>query len=156
MSKNRWIGSKVRRLLLVGSCLAGNAAQAQPGLEAEAAIRDVIERYAQGTYDGDAEKLRGAFHPKAVMNGYLTDELLLTTPDPFIEKRSKAPLREAGVRYEWEITSLQVAGKVASVTLKEEGGNPAGSGYTNYFHLIDDGDGWRIISKLFTEHPASE
>ena len=151
------MGANAPRLLLAAGCLVANAvlmaaAQAQGGQEAEAAVREVIERYAKGTFEGDAEKLRGTFHPKAVMNGYLNGQLLLATPEPFIAEMSKAPLREAGAPYEWEIAGLQVAGKVASVTLKETG-FPDGSGFTTYFHLIDDGDGWSIVSKLFTQHP---
>ena len=149
--------ANVRRLLLAAGCLVANAvlmaaSHAQGGQEAEAQVRAVIERYAQGTFEGDAEKLRSTFHAKAVMNGYLNGQLLLATPAPFIAEMSKAPLREAGAPYEWEIADLQMAGKVASATLKETGFLD-GSGFTSYFHLIDDGDGWRIISKLFTQHP---
>lgn len=126
-----------------------------PSLEAEAEVREVVERYAHGTYEGDAEKLRSCFHPKAVMNGYRIGQPLLATPDPFIERMRNAPLREADAPYRWEIAELQVTGKVASVTLKEAG-FPDGSGFTDYFHLIDDGDGWRIISKLFMHHLPPE
>ena len=84
------------------------------------------------------------------MNGYLNGQPLLATPEPFIEEMRKAPLQDAGAPYRWRITDVQVAGKVASATLKETG-FPDRSGFINYFHLIDDGGGWRIISKLFAQ-----
>ena len=145
--------------LLIGCCLAGGLSAAvaaeEDGQTAEAAVRKVVELYAQGTYEGDAAKLNQCFHPKAVMNGYLNGQLLLATPEPFIEEMRKAPLQDAGAPYRWEVTDVQVTGQVASATLKESG-FPDGSGFTNYFHLLDDGDGWRIVSKLFTQIPADD
>ena len=59
----------------------------------------------------------------AVMNGYLAGQPMLATPQPFIDEMQRAPLKAGG---------------------KE---------FTNHFHLIDDGSGWKIISKLFTQNP---
>ena len=89
------------------------------------------------------------------MNGCLNGQLLLATPAPCIEEMRKAPLQDAGAPYRWEITDLQVAGQVASATLKESG-FPDGSGFANYFHLLEDGDGWRIVSKLFMQISADD
>lgn len=89
------------------------------------------------------------------MNGCLNGQLLLATPAPCIEEMRKAPLQDAGAPYRWETTDLQVAGQVASATLKESG-FPDGSGFTNYFHLLEDGDGWRIVSKLFMQISADD
>lgn len=118
----------------------------------ESNIREVIELYTVGTYEGDAEKLQQSFHPKAVMNGYLMGDLMLATPEPFIEEMQKAPIKNATTDYNGEITYLDIAGKVATVTLKETG-FPGGLSFTNYFHLIDDGSGWKIISKTFNSNP---
>ena len=55
-------------LLLAGCCLAGSAAalaaEAGAGQGAEAAVREVVELYAQGTYEGDAAKLIGPSIPR--------------------------------------------------------------------------------------------
>lgn len=40
------------------------------------AVKAVIENYMNGTYQADIEKLKGVFHEKAVMNGYLGIRLL--------------------------------------------------------------------------------
>ncbi len=116
----------------------------------EAAVRKVVQQYIDGTYQGDVKALRRCFHPKAVMNGYLGDQLLLGGPEPFFENMGKAPsMAEGGAPYQGKIVSLDVVGNVASVTLKETGfgGTMA---FTDYFHLLRDRGEWKIISKTFT------
>jgi len=114
------------------------------------AVREVVEQYIQGTYTGDGQALRDCFHPDAVMNGYLNDQLLAGTPEPFFNEIENNPsMAEGGAPYKGEIVSVDIAGKVASVTVKETGfaGEMA---FTDYFHLIKDNDVWKIISKTFT------
>ena len=116
----------------------------------EAAVRRVVQQYIDGTYQGDVKALRDCFHPKAVMNGYLGDQLLVGGPEPFFENMAKAPsMAEGGAPYKGMIASLDVVGNVASVTVKETGfaGTMA---FTDYFHLLKDGGEWKIISKTFT------
>ena len=111
-------------------------------------IAEVIELYTQGTYEGDGDKLRSAFHERAVMQGYLGDELVTESPAQFIEGMERLRMRDLGAEYRSSIVSVEVEGRVAAVTLAETG-YPGGMSFTNYFHLIDDGTGWKIISKTF-------
>lgn len=116
----------------------------------EAAVRKVVQQYIDGTYQGDVKALRDCFHPKAVMNGYLQDQLLIGGPEPFFENMQNAPsMAEAGAPYKGEIIFVDVVGSVASVTIKETGfgGSMA---FTDYFHLLKDQGEWKIISKTFT------
>ena len=116
----------------------------------EAAVRKVVQQYIDGTYQGDVGALRDCFHPKAVMNGYLQDQLLIGGPEPFFENMQNAPsMAEAGAPYKGEITFLDVVGNVANVTIKETGFG-GGMAFTDYFHLIKERDEWKIISKTFT------
>ena len=114
------------------------------------AVTAVVQLYIDGTYEGSGDKLRDSFHENAVMNGYLNGELILGDPTPFIEQVESMPsMKEGGVEYEANISDVSVTGNVATATLKETGF--AGSlTFTDYFHLIDDGNGWKIISKNFT------
>ena len=118
--------------------------------ENEAGVRKVMEQYMSGTFEGDVESLKACFHPKAVMNGYLGDKLLIGTPEPFFQDMGSNPsMASGGLPYKGEILSLEIQEGVASVTLKEEG-FPMDMAFINYFHLlIDEGD-WKIISKTFT------
>jgi len=117
-------------------------------MEQEAEIRQVIELYTQGTYEGNAEKLEESFHEKAVMNGYLGGQLLMASPEPFITEICKAPMNQTDFDYSPVVTELSIEDKVATVTLIET--YPDGMNFTNYLQLIDDGNGWKIISKLFS------
>ena len=114
------------------------------------AVREVVQQYIDGTYQGDVKALRDCFHPKAVMNGYLHDQLLIGGPEPFFENMENNPSMAAGGSpYKAEITFVDVVGNVASVTLKETGfaGTMA---FTDYLHLIKDQGSWKIFSKTFT------
>ena len=116
----------------------------------EQAVRKVVQQYIDGTYQGDVKALKKCFHPKAVMNGYLQDQLILGGPEPFFENIENNPsMAEGGAPYKGQITFIDVVGKVASVTIKETGfaGTMA---FTDYFHLIKDQGEWKIISKAFT------
>ncbi len=116
----------------------------------EEAVRKVVQQYVDGTYQGDVKALRDCFHPKAVMNGYLQDQLLVGGPEPFFENIENNPsMAEAGAPYKGEITFVDVVGNVASVTIKETGfgGDMA---FTDYFHLLKEQGEWKIISKTFT------
>lgn len=117
---------------------------------AEEAVRKVVQQYVDGTYQGDVKALRDCFHPKAVMNGYLQDQLLIGGPEPFFENIENNPsMAEAGAPYKGEITFVDVVGNVASVTIKETGFG-RDMAFTDYFHLLKEQGEWKIISKTFT------
>lgn len=116
----------------------------------EQAVRRVIQQYIDGTYQGDVKSLRDCFHPKAVMNGYLQEQLLIGGPEPFFENMGNAPsMAKAGAPYKGEITFIDVVNNVASVTLKETGFG-GDMDFTDYFHLLKEQGKWKIVSKTFT------
>ena len=117
------------------------------------AITEVVDLYTAGTYEGDGDKLRSVFHENAVMHGFFGDQLLIADPTPFIEAIESAPIKDTDADYQPQIVSIDVDGTAASVTLRETG-FPDGMSFTNYFHLIDDGSGWKIISKTFMGTPV--
>lgn len=114
------------------------------------AVTAVVRDYIDGTYHGDTEKLRGVFHEKAVMNGYLGDDCLLADPAPFIEDIASSPvMADEGDPYQAEIESVRIEGNVASVVVSETGFKGDGT-LVDFFHLIKTDGSWHIISKLFT------
>jgi hypothetical protein len=117
------------------------------------AVCEVVQKYIDGTFQGDVSALRECFHSKAVMNGYLNDQLLLGDPEPFFQEMGNNPsMAEGGAPYKGDIISVDVIGHIASVTVKETGF--AGSmSFTDYFHLIKVDDEWKIFSKTFTTEP---
>lgn len=114
------------------------------------AVCEVVQKYIDGTYQGDVSALRECFHSTAVMNGYLNDQLLLGDPEPFFQEIEKNPsMAEGGAPYQGEIVSVDIAGNIANVTVKETGFAGTMS-FTDYFHLIKVEDAWKIFSKTFT------
>jgi len=114
------------------------------------AVKKVIQDYMDGTYKADIEKLKGVFHEKAVMNGYLGPQLLVGDPTPFIEDMGSAPSMESNHDpFQAEIESIHIEGNVASVVLSESGFRGEAS-LVDFFHLIKIDGKWSIISKAFT------
>lgn len=113
------------------------------------AVRQVMERYVDATFRADVAALRGLFHPGASMTGYLGDDLLEGTPEPFfVDLGSRPSMAESAAPYKAEISSVDVSGRAATVTLTESGFFGV-MRFVNYFHLLNvDGD-WKIISKTF-------
>jgi hypothetical protein len=113
------------------------------------AVREVMERYIDGNLRADVEALRQAFHPGASMCGFLGDDLLVGTPEPFFADIGSRPsMADSGAPYNAQITSIQVSGRIASVTL-EESGFYGVMRFTNYFGLLNVDGKWSIISKTF-------
>jgi len=114
------------------------------------AVRQVAQRYIDGSYSGDVDMLRKVFHPKALMAGYLQGQLVIGTPEPFFAEIEKHPsMAESGASYKAEIKSVDVVGQIASVVLVETGFFGVLS-FTDYFHLLKEHGEWKIISKTFT------
>jgi len=111
-----------------------------------AAVRQVIEQYIEGS-KGNPEILRAAFHPDARMTGHFDGQLMLGTPEPFFDMVKSAVTPESAAVYKAEIRSIEVIGRAATATLVETGF--LGSDFTDFFQLIRDDVGWRIISKTF-------
>lgn len=112
------------------------------------AVNAVIEAYVDACRTGDVRGLEAIFHSRAVMTGYMGEELLLGSPAPFFDAVRQTPSPESeGADYQARITHTEVAGEVASVALLEHG--YMGMNFTNFFHLVKvDGD-WYIVSKTF-------
>jgi hypothetical protein len=115
-----------------------------------ARVLEVIGNYRNGTYRADVSLLRGVFHEKAAMNGYLGSEPLVSDPEPFIADIGGAPSMEsAGDPYRAEVEFCRIEGNVASVILSETGFRGSAS-LVDFFHLIRIDGQWKIIAKLFT------
>ena len=110
--------------------------------------RAVIQEYVDACAAGDAARLRAIFHEDALMSGYMMGEYLMGSPEPFFQAlENPPPDLPPGGSYQGEITSVEISGPVASITLRESGF--MGMNFTDYFHLAKVNDEWKIISKTF-------
>jgi hypothetical protein len=112
-----------------------------------AAARAVIEEYVAACRARSVPRLKAIFHPDALMSGYLMERSLVGSPQPFYDAVQNAPADAAG-DYQADITSVDVTGQIASVTLKEKG--LLGLQFTDYFHLMKVDGRWTILGKTFT------
>lgn len=113
-------------------------------------IREVLERYMEGTYTANIPMLESVFHKEARMVGYLGDQLLIGTPAPFIEDMGSQPsMKELGHNYQAEVQDLEVNGNVARASVHETGFRGNGE-LIDHFHLLYENGEWKIISKTFT------
>ena len=113
-----------------------------------AAARAVIEEYIEACRVRSVERLKAIFHPDALMSGYLMEQRLIGSTQPFYDALLHAPADPSGSRYQGEITSVDVIGRIASVTLQEQGF--LGLNFTDYFHLLKIDGQWKIVAKTFT------
>jgi putative lumazine-binding protein len=112
-------------------------------------VRELIERYIEGTRTGDLRLVEQTFHPDARMSGVLQGKLLVGTPQPFFDAVANAPApMKSGEPYAAKISHLHVAGQAATATLEE--GPYLGMHFTNYFHFLKIAGEWRIIGKTFS------
>ena len=113
------------------------------------AVRDVIQKYIDGSCHGDADALRSIFFDGAIMSGNYKGTLRFGTPDSFFTLDENSPsLHESGAEYKAVISSIEIVGDVAGAVLKEEGFFDAN--FTDFFHLMKKDGEWKIISKTYT------
>ncbi|MDJ0686835.1 MAG: nuclear transport factor 2 family protein [Alphaproteobacteria bacterium] len=109
------------------------------------AIRNVAEKYAEGTRNRDIALLKTLFHENAVMSGWLGPDLLIGSPAPFF---GALEANEVGLDYSSETIDVWSDGMIGGATTKEE--NLLGLSFTNVFQMVKTTDGdWKIVSKLF-------
>ncbi len=115
------------------------------------AVKEVVNRYIEGSYKADIPLLKRVFHEDARMAGYLGKDLLFGGPEPFFDNlQSRPSMYENGDPYRAEIVHIQVTQRIANVILYEKGFFGSAE-FENHFHLIKDGsEEWKIISKTFT------
>lgn len=114
------------------------------------AVKNLVEKYFKAVYEADIETLKTIFHPQASMNGYLGADLLVGTPQPFLDDLASKPSMAANNDdCRCVITHLDITGGIAEVTLFVDGFYGAAC-IEDHFHLIKEKGQWFIVCKTFT------
>jgi len=121
--------------------------------EDEAAIRAVVQAYVDGSRSGDAEQLRGAFHPDARMYGSLGGQRMDLPIEEFVKVASGQPADVDG-KYEARIVSVEQVGDAATAAIEETGFWGTLS-FTDFFALSRFDGSWKIVNKTFA-HTGGE
>lgn len=121
-------------------------------------ITRAVELYVEGCREGDAAKLREAFHPDSRMWGSLGGARYDVPISDMIAMVDGKPVDVDG-SYQTQVTSVEQTDDVASVVLVEDGFWGTVS-FVDYFALARIDGAWKIINKAFVhtggELPAAE
>jgi hypothetical protein len=121
-------------------------------------ISRTVDLYVQGVREGDAAKLREAFHPDSRMWGSLGGQRFDVPIAEMIAMFDGKPADVDG-SYQAEVTSVEQTGDVASAVLVEEGFWGTVS-FVDFFALAQIDGTWMIVNKTFVhtggEPPAPE
>lgn len=111
---------------------------------------ETISHYIEATRNGDVVKMRSLFSSAALMSGFYEGEFYIGSPDFFFDEVRDNPSPSiTGAEYGGEITSSEIFGNIASVTLKEKG--YLGLDFTNLFQLARIDGVWLIVSKAYID-----
>lgn len=111
------------------------------------AIATVLRLYIEGSADGDAAKLREAFHEHARTFGSLNGTRYDMPVAEMIAMEERSPRNSDG-RYTAHIMSIEQAGDVATATVEEDGCWGTAS-FTSFLSLVKVDDRWQIVTRVF-------
>ena len=116
-------------------------------------ISRTVDLYVEGCREGDAAKLREAFHPDARMWGSMLGERYDEPIGEMIAMVDGKPVDVDG-SYQARVTSVEQTEDAASVVLVEEGFWGSVS-FVDYFDLARIDGTWKIVNKTFA-HTGGE
>jgi hypothetical protein len=112
-----------------------------------AEIEHVVQLYIDGAREGDAAKLRAAFHPDARMFGSLAGQRFDIPISEFFAIADGSPA-DVGGSYRARIVAVNRVGDAATVRLDEDGYWGSVS-FTDFFALSRIDGRWTIVNKTF-------
>ena len=117
-------------------------------------IEAVVQTYFECMYESSEVKTHAAFHPKAMITGYLPDglqQMSVTDFASFVVGQQPSP-KAQGVPARLDILSLEVAGHTAVVRVRDDYLDMT---FLDTLSLLKTDDEWQIYNKLFhVEGPA--
>lgn len=114
----------------------------------EPLIRDVIKLYFTGTYNGNADELKQAFHSDARITGSIQGTIHEWTLEEFIARvTSKPTSAEKNEKFDKEILSIDITHDAAMVKTRVFA---AGFTFIDYIILLKYNNHWKIRYKSFT------
>ena len=108
---------------------------------ARAAIVATALDYFEGWFDGDAERIERALHPKLTKRG---PSLRRTTKDQMVAwtAEGEGKSEDPGTGRRIDVTVVDVHDGIASAVVDSDV-------YREYLHLVRTDDGWKIVNALW-------
>jgi len=111
-------------------------------------ITEIINLYFKGSYYGNIEQLKQAFHPEAHVTGSLNGKICDWTCTEFMERVTTMPTSaNKGEKYDKEILLIDKTNDAAMVKARVTVGDLI---FTDYITLLKINDQWMIRNKIFT------
>jgi hypothetical protein len=111
-------------------------------------IEQIVNMYFNGTYQGDENLLRTAFHPKVRITGIIHDMVCDWSLDEFIEKVTISPTAEnKGEIFDKEIITIDKTNHAGMVKCRVK---VADLIFHDYITLLKISGEWVIRNKSFT------
>lgn len=111
-------------------------------------ITEAVHLYFTGTYDGDPQRVKQAFHPEARITGFINGEMVDWKLDDFIKRVTAHPnAREKNEEYNKQILAIDHTADTGVVKARVKVGELQ---FTDYIMLIKQNGKWIIRNKSFT------
>ena len=114
------------------------------------AITRTVQNYINGGKTGRTDDMKLAFHADATIFGYIGPDLFAGPIQDLYDWNDR---NGAATELEGRITSIDVAGTVATVRLELD--NWTGHRFTDMFTLLKVDGEWKIMNKVFHLHAES-
>jgi hypothetical protein len=115
------------------------------------AIKEIVNLYFKGTYEGNADLIKKAFHPGAHITGILQGQYYDWTLTDFIERVTQTPTPALKKEpYNKEIINIDFQNEAAMVKARVAVGDYI---FTDYITLLKIDGRWIIRNKSFTNSP---
>lgn len=116
----------------------------------EAAIARTIQTYVDGGISGRGDDMKPAFHPDAVIHGYIGPDLVAGPIQVLFDWNDS---NGAATDLKSRIANVDIEGDIATVRLELD--NWSGHKFSDMFTLLKMNGEWKITSKVFHLHPES-
>ena len=114
----------------------------------EEAIREVVGLYFTGTYQGDAEQLKKAYHKDVQIFGCIGGKQFVWSLSDFIARVTQKPTAaEKGEKFDKKVLFIDRTQEIAMVKARVFA---AGLYFTDYITLLKTDGRWWIRCKSFT------
>ncbi len=114
------------------------------------AIAKVVQHYLDGAKSGKGEDMKPAFHKDATVFGYVgTDLFAGPIQELFLWNDKNGPAKGLQAR----ITNIDLVDTIATVRLELD--NWTGHRFTDLFTLLKVDGTWKIMNKVFHQHPTT-
>ena len=112
-------------------------------------IEGVIQRYLDGLYESDAEKIAGAFHPTSALTSIGDDGQLVITPrDSWLDNvRTRPSPKQRGLRRHDRVLSIDLVGPTMAYVKLNCAIPPRF--FTDQLSLLKIDGRWQIAQKVF-------